>query len=99
MLISVESGVAELLYSPDIFSSLGANVVNACIADVDGDEVLIRDGWVKRLSEILTKPSESFARAAIIREKLSDILTWERAARRLSEDFQRELSPTVRPQT
>jgi glycosyltransferase involved in cell wall biosynthesis len=89
ILVSVESGVAALLYSPEIFEILGKEAVAPCVAEVDGDEEHVCNDWAEKLREMLTDSKEAFGRAETIRTKLRDVLTWERAATQLSANFEK----------
>jgi D-inositol-3-phosphate glycosyltransferase len=91
IVVSVESGVAALLYSSDIFTTLGDEAVSACVAEVDGDLDIVCNEWALKLHEILTKQREAFDRAALMRKKLLELLTWEKTARQLSANFQEVL--------
>jgi glycosyltransferase involved in cell wall biosynthesis len=92
IIVSDESGFAALLYSADISEILGREAVSACVAAVDGDADKICSDWATRLHELLTKQEEAFRRAETMRRNLQDVLTWEKAARQLSADFQQALA-------
>ena len=88
IVVSDESGFAALLYSDDILQILGHEAVNACVAEVDGDADKVCNDWASRLYELLAKQHEAFRRAETVRRNLQDVLTWEKAARQLSANFQ-----------
>jgi glycosyltransferase involved in cell wall biosynthesis len=91
VLVSDESGMAALLYSADIFGRLGREVIDKCVARVDGKSDEVCREWEGKLHNLLKEQKNSFAIADSIRQKLSAVLTWESVARRLSVEFQKIL--------
>ena len=86
IIVSSESGFALLLYSPDIYKILGKDLVDLCVAEVDGeDSDAICADWAAKLRIVLDKSKDAFIRAEEMRNKLKSILTWENAAKQMSE--------------
>ncbi|MCG2644295.1 MULTISPECIES: glycosyltransferase [Bradyrhizobium] len=88
VLISAQSGVAQFLLEPDISAQIGPNIVDRCIADVDGrDSKTIVKDWADRSYEALTNRERAFADAAHMRDVLKPLLTWERSAAAFSTEL------------
>jgi hypothetical protein len=86
ILVSSESGLAELLLEQDIVAAIGRTVADSCVADVDGDSGSIAGDWTKRLQKIFSD-AQAFAQSERLRAALRPILTWENAAQQLSADI------------
>jgi len=87
ILVSAESGLAELLLESDVANAIGQPIADLCVVDVDGESDLIIGTWADRLRTILSEPS-SFLRANQLRSALRPILTWEKAAALLTADIE-----------
>lgn len=86
--VSSESGLAALLLEADVLAAIGKPAADACVAAVDGDPLGIRKDWASRVQAILSDPGIAFSRAKKMRAALLSILSWERAAERLSGDIE-----------
>lgn len=84
VLISAESGLAELLFEHDITAAIGQSVAEACIADVDGSAEAVVDDWAARIQATFFNPAQAFAQAKQIRAALAPVLSWENAAEQFS---------------
>ncbi len=81
VVVTSESGIAELLMDSSISTVLGQGRVEGCIREVNGVDAC--DQWVSRLNTILSEPVASFSEADQIRTALRGILTWENCANQL----------------
>lgn len=59
------------------------------VARVDGDADSVCKSWADRLFSMLREQKNAFDRADIIRRKLRQLLNWDIAARRLSDDLKK----------
>jgi glycosyltransferase involved in cell wall biosynthesis len=90
--ISSESGLAELLLSKKISGIDG--IANKYVADVIGEPSKIVNDWTDRVASIFNDPRSAFDDAAKLRNALAPVLTWERAARALTEEMESLLLKT-----
>jgi len=95
VIVSSESGLAWLLLEPDVQAAIGKATADACVADVDGISEEIGKDWSNRAQSILSDPAKAFSRAKQMRNALIPLLSWERAAQRLSNDLETILSNGV----
>jgi glycosyltransferase involved in cell wall biosynthesis len=84
IVVTPESGIAELLMDTSIVSALGQSRAEACIREVNGTDAC--DQWAGRLNSIFSEPAGSFSEANHIREALKGVLTWENCADQLMSD-------------
>jgi glycosyltransferase involved in cell wall biosynthesis len=89
IVITSESGLGEfLLKLPTV------NVIaQKCVADVIGESDAIMKDWAGRIAGIFSEPNAAFEDAQKLRTALLPILTWERAARSLSNEIELLLNP------
>jgi glycosyltransferase involved in cell wall biosynthesis len=86
IVISAESGIAEFLLSK-VVPSIDA-IVQKCVVDVIGEDEKVAEAWAGRIAEIFLDQESAFTEAATLRSALQPVLTWERAARRLSTEIE-----------
>src|SRR5262249_35140632 len=91
VLVTAESGLAELLLDAAASGALEKNLADMCIVDVNGELATISMDWATRLHGVLSNVSDAFAQAERMRSVLRPMLTWENAARQLSADIEREI--------
>jgi glycosyltransferase involved in cell wall biosynthesis len=89
-IMTSESGLGELLISQNI--SVVDSFVQEGVADVIGDTTAIATDWATRIADVLANAEKAFDNAAKLRSALMPLLTWERAARTLSTEFEALLS-------
>jgi glycosyltransferase involved in cell wall biosynthesis len=86
VVVTSESGIAELLMDTSIISVLGQTRAEAYILEVNGEGATKQ--WADRLNAILSEPADSFSEASRVRDVLRGILTWENCASRLMLDVE-----------
>ena len=91
VLITSESGLAELLLDRDVAAAIGQTLAESCVADVDGLDAA--NDWAGRLNAILSDGA-SFSRADQIRNSLRPLLSWRAAAVKLTTDMESVLAGT-----
>lgn len=87
VIISEASGLAEYLLDGSLNQGLDITLVEPCIAPVTLDDAANWKDWAEKADAALSDHATAFARAAALREMLKQRLTWESAARKLSEKF------------
>jgi len=88
VLVTAESGIAEMLLESEIATAIGQAVAEGCVADVDGDAEKIRKNWATRVHVVFSDPAKAFSLAEQIRLALRPLLSWERAAAQFSADIE-----------
>jgi glycosyltransferase involved in cell wall biosynthesis len=89
ILVTSESGIGDLLLQ--LKSDIGQSIVDACVADVDGDPDVITRDWASKIQRVMANPSLAFRQAASLRSVLGPLLSWDNTAKKLSDDFERIL--------
>jgi glycosyltransferase involved in cell wall biosynthesis len=79
IVVTPESGIAEMLIDVSIISVVGQTRADVCTREVNAPDAC--DRWAKRLHSIFTQPADAFSEADQIREALRDVLTWEHCAK------------------
>lgn len=84
VLVTAESGLAELLFEADIVGAIGQSVAEGCVVDVDGETETVRNNWAARVHGLFSDPATAFTQAEQMRTGLGPLLSWERAAAQFS---------------
>ncbi|MDD1498792.1 glycosyltransferase [Agrobacterium sp. CNPSo 3708] len=86
-IISAESGLAEYLCDPALNQGLDPNLFKPSVAPVARSHEENINAWAVSVEAVLSNHPAAFARAAKLREELGIRLTWDKAARSLTNDF------------
>lgn len=87
VIVSAESGLAEYLRDPTLNQGLDLDLVEPCVAPVAQADGANCDAWAAKVDAALFDHAAAFIRAAELRSALQTLLTWENAARKLSNDL------------
>lgn len=88
VIISESSGLAEYLRNSSMNDGLPLELVDPCIAPVHLSDEDTRNAWAAKVDAALFDRKAAFERAAELRKALRIRLTWDRAARNLSTEFE-----------
>jgi hypothetical protein len=89
LLVTSSSGVGELLTNLATELKISQLQADACVTDViDGDMEATIERWSNKAQAIVANPLAAFAAADKLRSTLMPILSWENAAKKLTDDIE-----------
>jgi glycosyltransferase involved in cell wall biosynthesis len=89
VLVTSSSGVGELLTILVAESHIAQPQADACVTDVTDDDMEATiEGWSTKAQAIISNPVAAFAAAGKLRSMITPVLSWEKAARKLSDDIE-----------
>ena len=83
------SGIGELLEILAAELKISKTQADACVTDVIDDDIEATiEQWSNKVQAIISNPAAAFAAADKLRSMLIPILSWENAAKKLTNDIE-----------